>query len=74
MQKSLTKFTMVLAAVLALSMVVSAQTDEGQAGQQPSAVVGDAAKRMPHLPPRICRTIRTIFPEYGWGEAEPLTR
>jgi hypothetical protein len=29
MQKSLTKFTMVLAAVLALSMVASAQTDEG---------------------------------------------
>ena len=40
MQKSLTKFTMVLAAVLALSMVASAQTDEGQAGQQPAANPG----------------------------------
>jgi hypothetical protein len=35
---------------------------------------GGAAKQVPHLLLRICRTIRTIFPEYGWGEAEPLTR
>jgi hypothetical protein len=40
MQKSLAKFTMVLAAVLALSMVASAQTDGGQAGQQPAANPG----------------------------------
>jgi hypothetical protein len=79
MQKSLTKFTMVLAAVLALSMVASAQTDEGQAGQQPAgnqargrgrgrgeASAPSPTANLPYDP--------HDFSEYGWGAAERLTR
>jgi len=40
MQKSLTKCTMVLAAVLASSMIAFGQTDEGRAGQQPAGNQG----------------------------------